>query len=99
MQNKNEMQQQTLSVLVENTAGVLSQVTRLFTRKGYNIESLAVGVTIIVQITPRIIGKILIDIDTYFSVSKVYRYTSTFKIVNKNEMIPIIASRGSDFLN
>lgn len=45
MQNKNEMQQQTLSVLVENTAGVLSQVTRLFTRKGYNIESLAVGVT------------------------------------------------------
>jgi len=45
MQNTSEMQLQTLSVLVENTAGVLSQVTRLFTRKGYNIESLAVGVT------------------------------------------------------
>lgn len=39
------MRLQTLSVLVENSAGVLSQVTRLFTRKGYNIESLAVGVT------------------------------------------------------
>lgn len=32
----------TLSVLVENSAGVLSQVSRLFSRKGYNIESLAV---------------------------------------------------------
>ena len=35
----------TLSVLVDNEAGVLSQVSRLFTRKGYNIESLAVGTT------------------------------------------------------
>ena len=35
----------TLSVLVENAPGVLSQVSRLFSRKGYNIESLAVGTT------------------------------------------------------
>lgn len=35
----------TLSVLVSNTSGVLSQVSRLFSRKGYNIESLAVGTT------------------------------------------------------
>ena len=35
----------TLSVLVDNEAGVLSQVSRLFSRKGYNIESLAVGPT------------------------------------------------------
>ena len=35
----------TLSVLVDNEAGVLSQVSRLFTRKGSNIESLAVGTT------------------------------------------------------
>lgn len=39
------VQKHTLSVLVENTAGVLSQVSRLFSRKGYNIESLAVGTT------------------------------------------------------
>jgi acetolactate synthase-1/3 small subunit len=32
-------------VLVDNNAGVLSQVSRLFSRKGYNIESLAVGTT------------------------------------------------------
>ena len=35
----------TLSILVEDTPGVLSQVARLFSRKGYNIESICAGVT------------------------------------------------------
>ncbi len=34
-----------LSVLVENRSGVLSRVAGLFSRRGFNIESLAVGVT------------------------------------------------------
>ncbi len=34
-----------LSVLVENHAGVLSKVVGLFSRRGFNIHSLAVGVT------------------------------------------------------
>lgn len=38
-----EAQRWTLAVLVDNKTGVLSQVSRLFSRKGYNIESLAVG--------------------------------------------------------
>ncbi len=37
--------QQTLSVLVENQAGILNRVTGLFSRRAFNIESLAVGVT------------------------------------------------------
>ncbi|ACL17680.1 acetolactate synthase small subunit [Methanosphaerula palustris] len=37
------MRAHTLSVLVENRAGVLSRVSGLFSRRGFNIESLAVG--------------------------------------------------------
>ncbi len=35
----------TLSILVENQAGVLSKISGLFSRRSYNIDSLAVGVT------------------------------------------------------
>ncbi|MGN0665634.1 MAG: acetolactate synthase small subunit [Huintestinicola sp.] len=35
----------TISILVENHAGVLSRVSGLFSRRGFNIDSLAVGVT------------------------------------------------------
>ena len=35
----------TISVLVENHAGVLARVAGLFARRGFNIDSLAVGVT------------------------------------------------------
>ena len=36
---------QTISVLVENRAGVLNRITGLFSRRAFNIDSLAVGVT------------------------------------------------------
>lgn len=39
------MRRQALSILVENTSGVLSRVSGLFTRRGYNIDSLTAGVT------------------------------------------------------
>ncbi|MDD5900658.1 MAG: acetolactate synthase small subunit [Lachnospiraceae bacterium] len=39
------MSRMVLSLLVENTAGVLSRVAGLFSRRGYNIDSLSVGET------------------------------------------------------
>lgn len=38
-------QKHILSIYVRNKAGVMSQVSGLFTRRGYNIDSVAVGVS------------------------------------------------------
>ena len=39
------MKKRVLSLLVDNTSGVLSRIAGLFSRRGYNIDSLTVGET------------------------------------------------------
>ena len=39
------MKRRVLSMLVDNTSGVLSRVSGLFSRRGYNLDSLTVGET------------------------------------------------------
>ncbi|MCD2493615.1 acetolactate synthase small subunit [Lacrimispora sp. NSJ-141] len=39
------MSKAVFSLLVDNTSGVLSRISGLFSRRGYNIDSLTVGVT------------------------------------------------------
>ena len=39
------MKKKVLSILVDNTSGVLSRISGLFSRRGYNIDSLTVGET------------------------------------------------------
>ncbi len=42
---RGNMQKRVYQLLVNNTAGVLSRITGLFSRRGYNIESITAGVT------------------------------------------------------
>jgi len=39
------MQKRVFQLLVDNTSGVLSRISGLFSRRGYNIESITAGVT------------------------------------------------------
>ena len=39
------MQTRVFQLLVDNNSGVLSRITGLFSRRGYNIESITAGVT------------------------------------------------------
>ena len=39
------MQKKTFQLLVDNTSGVLSRISGLFSRRGYNIESITAGTT------------------------------------------------------
>lgn len=100
MHNKNDLSLQTLSVLVENSAGVLSQVTRLFTRKGYNIESLAVGVTndpavsritIILKGTERMTTLLESQLSKLMPVISVQRLTDTDAIYREFFLIKVKA--------
>ncbi len=42
---KQDMKKRVFSLLVDNTSGVLSRVSGMFSRRGYNIDSLTVGET------------------------------------------------------
>ena len=54
------MSKHTLSVLVENKPGVLTRVAALFSRRGFNIDSLAVGPTEIPEISRM---KVVVDVE------------------------------------
>mgnify|MGYP000488435129 CR=1 FL=1 len=46
------MRHASFSILVENSSGVLSRVAGLFSRRGYNIDSLTVGETQVSEVFP-----------------------------------------------
>ncbi len=83
------MEKYTLSVLVENHAGVLSRVVGLFTRRGFNIHSLAVGPTAdenISRITIEVKGDIYMVEQVSKQLSKIMEVIK-IKTLKDNEMV------------
>ena len=67
----------TLSVLVENSPGVLARVASLFSRRGYNIDSLAVGptedenisrMTIVINVEDHALDQVIAQLDKLINV-------------------------------
>jgi acetolactate synthase-1/3 small subunit len=70
----------TLSVLVENKPGVLARVSGLFSRRGFNIESLAVGpteheevsrITIVVSVEGTVLEQVTKQLNKLINVLKI----------------------------
>ena len=93
-------QQHTITVLVENQAGVLARVAGLFARRGFNIESLAVSVTdkpeisrmtIVVGGDHRVLEQITKQLNKLVEVMKVVDYTETAAVERELALIKVNA--------
>lgn len=73
-----------LSVLVENESGVLARISGMFSRRGYNIESITVGPSEDAGLS-RII--IVTDIEDVEQIQKqLHKLINTIKVTNLSEM-------------
>ncbi|HVP94501.1 MAG TPA: acetolactate synthase small subunit [Methanoregulaceae archaeon] len=98
------MKPHTLSVLVENRAGVLSRVTGLFSRRGYNIESLAVGtceepgmsrVTIVCIGDDAGIEQVMKQLNKLIDIIKVSDLTDSERVERELALIKVVAEPGT----
>jgi acetolactate synthase I/III small subunit len=73
-----------LSVLVENEAGVLARISGMFSRRGYNIESITVGASEIPGLSRMII---VTDIDDVEQIQKqLHKLINTIKVTNLSDL-------------
>jgi acetolactate synthase-1/3 small subunit len=98
------MKAHTLSVLVENRPGVLSRVSGLFTRRGFNIESLAVGtceepdmsrMTIVVVGDDAQVEQVIKQLNKLIDVVKVSDITEMETVDRELALIKVSAEAGS----
>lgn len=90
----------TLTALVENSPGVLARVAGLFSRRGFNIESLAVNITedpaisrmtIVVGGDDRALEQIEKQLNKLIEVIKVYDYRNTPSVDREMALIKVTA--------
>ena len=98
------MDRYVLSALVQNHAGVLSRVSGLFSRRGYNIDSLTVGetqdagvsrMTIVVRGDEAAIEQIQKQLEKLVEVASVRRLESSKAVYRELALIKVSASHGS----
>ena len=90
----------TLAVLVENQPGVLSHVAGLFARRGYNIESLAVGetedssvsrITLVVEGDEKVIEQVSKQLNKQIEVIKVNDISNEEIVVRQLLLLKVAA--------
>jgi len=92
--------QHTITALVENRPGVLARVSGLFSRRGFNIESLAVSITedpsvsrmtIVVNGDERTLDQIEKQLHKLIEVIKVFDYANTQHVDRELALIKVTA--------
>ncbi len=95
---------QTLSVLVENKPGALTRVTALFSRRGYNISSLAVGptehpeisrITVVVDVDQRRLEQITKQLNKLVNVLKIVQLDARSTVQRELILIKVTADNSS----
>jgi acetolactate synthase-1/3 small subunit len=94
----------TLSVLVDNEAGILARIAGLFSSRGYNIESLTVAdvsqdlavsrITIVTSGSPHVMEQILAQLERLVPVHKVTDLTTLGPHVERELALVKVAGSG-----
>ena len=96
------MSKHTLSVLVENKPGVLARVSGLFSRRGFNIDSLAVGptesdglsrMTIVVNVESKPLEQVTKQLNKLINVIKILEHDAG-SAVERELMLVKVRARG-----
>ena len=98
------MSRHTLSVLVENKPGVLARIAGLFSRRGFNIDSLAVGptehrevsrMTIVVNVEESPLEQVTKQLNKLVEVIKVVELDSTASVNRELLLVKVKADASS----
>lgn len=94
----------TLSVLVEDKPGVLARIAALFSRRGFNIESLAVGrteqkdmsrMTIVVSAEETPLEQVTKQLNKLINVIKIVELDNDYSVSRELALIKVRADAGS----
>ncbi len=98
------MSRHTLSVLVENKPGVLARIAGLFARRGFNIDSLAVGptedddvsrMTIVVNVEDLPLEQVTKQLNKLIEVIKIVELDPTASVQRELMLVKVAADRAS----